>query len=98
TDFVVKSLNFSNSIPRTFDLLVANHVVEHVADLLLWFAECGALLRDGGRLLLSVPDRNYTFDFFRPVSLASQILRAHEERARKPQLWQVVDHFYYHQK
>src|SRR5699024_3094175 len=28
----------------------------------------------------------------------SQILRAHEERARKPQLWQVVDHFYYHQK
>ncbi len=98
TDFVVKERDFSSSIPMRFDLVAAHHVVEHVADLIFWFSECSALLEEGGRLFLSVPDRRYTFDYFRPVSLASQILRASEEKATKPQLWQVVEHFYYHQK
>ena len=98
TDFVIETADFSSRIGRSFDLIVAHHVIEHVADPLLWFAQCGKLLRDGGRVFLSVPDRNFTFDFFRPVSLASQMVRAHEEGARKPQLWQVVDHFFYHQK
>lgn len=97
-DFVVKDLHFSRSIPRRFDLIAAHHVVEHIANLLLWLEECHALLRDDGRIFLSIPDKRFTFDFFRPVSLASQVLRSSKEKAEKPQLWQVVEHFYYHQK
>lgn len=98
TDYVVKDLDFARHISKTFDMVVAHHVVEHIADLIFWFRECEQLLKPNGMLFLSLPDRRYTFDYFRPISLASQIVRAAEEHPLKPPFWQVVDHFYYHQK
>jgi SAM-dependent methyltransferase len=97
-DYVVKEPAFSEKISRRFDMLVAHHVIEHVADPVFWFRQCSALLKQGGRVFLSIPDRRYTFDYFRPVSLAAHMVRAMEEKPSKPPLWQVVDHFYYHFK
>jgi len=48
--------------PNSFDGLVASHVIEHVANPLGVLAEFSRVLRDGGKLLLVVPDRTRTFD------------------------------------
>ena len=52
----------------------------------------------GGAVFLSVPDKRYTFDYYRPESLATQMIRAHAEKLDKPDKWQLVEHFYYHFK
>ncbi|WP_156964641.1 methyltransferase domain-containing protein [Methylocapsa aurea] len=97
-DYVVKSNRFVDQIKERFDLLVANHVVEHIPDLIFWFQQAQTLLTRGGIAFLAVPDRRYTFDYFRPLSLATQMIRAHRDRLEKPDMWHLAEHFYYHQK
>lgn len=97
-DFVVKGSRPSRFIGDKFALICASHVIEHIPDLILWFAELDAMLGDGGRVFLAIPDKRYTFDYFRPVSRATEIIRAHSERLERPGIWQLADHFFYHQK
>lgn len=97
-DYVVKSHHFAPVIDQKFDLIVANHVIEHIPDTIYWLRQLAALLVDTGRIFLSVPDRRYTFDYFRKETRATEMLRAHREKLDKPGLWQLLDHFYYHQK
>ena len=97
-DHVVKTRAFAGSITPGFDLIVAHHVIEHVPDLIFWFGQIEGLLGASGLLFLSIPDRRYTFDFFRPVSLATQMIRAHAERLERPDVWQLTEAFYYHMK
>lgn len=97
-DHVVKSSNFAEQITPGFGCIVAHHVIEHVPDLIFWFEEVEKLLARSGLLYLSIPDRRYTFDFFRPVSLATQMMRAHAEGLERPDVWQLTEAFYYHMK
>lgn len=97
-DHVVKGADFAAKLAPGFACVVANHVVEHVPDLIFWFAQIEALLADDGVLFLAVPDRRYTFDYFRPVSLATQMIRAHADRLQRPDVWQLTEAFYYYMK
>lgn len=74
-----------------YDFIVANHVLEHVPDLAGWLRETAQLLVEGGRLLLSVPDRRYTFDVLRPASTTGQVLAAHDAGDRRPGVAAVYD-------
>lgn len=94
--YVVKQKLFAAEIPDRFDLLIANHVIEHIADPIRWLAELATLAKPGGSLMLSVPDRRYTFDYLRPVSSAADFLRAHAEDLQKPSRWQMLESIYYH--
>lgn len=73
--------------------VIASHVVEHVPDLVGWLADVAAVLEDGGRLLLGVPDRRYTFDTLRPPTTVGQVLQAHSLRDTVPSERAVYDHF-----
>ncbi|MEE4212670.1 MAG: methyltransferase domain-containing protein [Parvularcula sp.] len=101
-DFVVKGRNIADQIQSEtnyrFDLIVANHVIEHVPDIIFWFRQLERLLNPQGRVFLAVPDRRYTFDYFRPETIATQIVRAHVEGIDKPSKWQLAESYYYHQK
>lgn len=97
-DFVVKSSRLAENIPERFELVCASHVIEHVADVVRWLYEIASLLSENGRVFLAIPDRRYTFDYFRNTSTAAQMLRAYDEKLKIPSKWQLVDHFYYHQK
>lgn len=64
----------------TFDALVASHVLEHMPDLISFLDSSRRLVRDDGCLVFALPDKRWCFDFFRPVSLAGDVLLAHSQR------------------
>lgn len=53
---------------KTFDFVVMNHVLEHVANPIQVISNVLAGLQEGGLLVLSIPDRNFCFDRSRVVT------------------------------
>jgi hypothetical protein len=94
-DYVVKQKRFAAAVPARFDAVIANHVLEHVADPILWLEQVGEL-SPAGNLFLTVPDRRYTFDYLRPVSTAADFLRAYAEDLERPSRWQMLEAIFYH--
>jgi predicted SAM-dependent methyltransferase len=89
--YVVQSIDDYPRIEERFDYILASHVVEHAPDLLGWIEALLRLLNPRGRIVLAVPDRRFTFDYFRPVSTLGDILEAYFERRRRPTFRQVFD-------
>lgn len=78
-----------------FDYAVASHVFEHLPNPVGWLRDVASLLVQGGVIALAVPDRRYTFDFFRAETTAAQLV-AHELAAlTRPCLTQLADHYYH---
>ena len=78
---------------RKIEYVVASHVVEHVPDLVGWLVEISEILSDHGQLRLVIPDRRFTFDFFRRESRMSDVLSAFIAQSRAPTPIQIIDHF-----
>ncbi len=76
-----------------FDWVIASHVIEHVPDLVGWLHDVAAVLVDGGRLALAIPDRRYCFDALRPPTTVGQVLQAHFDGDTRPSVRAVFDHF-----
>ena len=93
--YVLGGRVMSDVVDRTFDLVIANHVIEHVPDMIGWLIEVGQLTDPGGHLFLSVPDRRFTFDYFRPVTDAVELVRAHDEKRTRPSEYQIARQLYY---
>ncbi|AXF07068.1 class I SAM-dependent methyltransferase [Paraburkholderia graminis] len=74
------------------DYVVASHVVEHVPDLVTWLRELAAVLKPTGEVRLAVPDRRFTFDYFRRESGLPEVLTSYVERARVPRPFCLFDH------
>jgi SAM-dependent methyltransferase len=56
---------------EAFDVVIASHLIEHLANPIQALGEFARVLRPGGRLVLVVPDRTRTFDAVRePTPLA----------------------------
>lgn len=76
-----------------YSWVVASHVIEHVPDLIGWLGQVAAVLEDGARLVLAIPDRRFTFDALRPQTTVGQILQAHDDQDATPSIRAVYDHF-----
>ena len=50
------------------DFVVCNHVIEHVANPALLVEDLFRIVRPGGHVVLTVPDKRYTFDHERPLT------------------------------
>jgi len=59
------------------DYIAASHVIEHTTDLCGFLKDCSALLKEGGTLLLVIPNRLCVLDFYRPASTPGDVLLAH---------------------
>jgi SAM-dependent methyltransferase len=75
------------------DYVVASHVIEHVPDLVGWLREMRDVLKPGGRLLLIIPDKRFTFDIYRRLTSMEEVSLAFEEHRRIPGLRCIMDHF-----
>jgi hypothetical protein len=57
-----------------------------------------SLLAPGGTIALAVPDRRYTFDFFRAETTVAQLVAYDLENGARPSLTQLTDHFFHVRK
>ena len=74
-DFIAPKINESTFEGMQFDYILASHVIEHVPDMIGWLKHLLNTLSLNGRIILAVPDRRYTFDYFRPLSTVGQLMR-----------------------
>lgn len=95
-DFVCPTPIYSRVIDEEFDLVVANHVIEHIPDTIRWLEELASVMAPGGHLFLSIPDKRYTFDIARRNTNFIDLLRNYEEEIKKPHVYQILEHFYFH--
>jgi hypothetical protein len=79
-----------------FDYVIASHMIEHVPDMIGWFNEVCEVLSPSGLISLVIPDRRYTFDFFRPETSISDLIACHLEKLKKPSARQIVEHYFLH--
>lgn len=94
-DYVIKSRDFAHHVDREVDMVIANHVIEHIPDPIHWLSEVSRLVTRNGHLLLAVPDRRYTFDYFRRESDAVEMLMANEERRERATAGDIARHLYF---
>jgi 2-polyprenyl-3-methyl-5-hydroxy-6-metoxy-1,4-benzoquinol methylase len=66
-----RSLPFQSG---SLDFLIANHVIEHLANPLGTLSEWYRCLKDGGHLYMSVPDKRYCFDSGRELTTWAHLL------------------------
>lgn len=77
-DYVVRN----NSVKKTvkeqkFDYVIASHVIEHIPDMVRWLQDIGEVLHPGGKVSLIIPDKRFTFDINRRVSLPAEVIGAY---------------------
>ncbi len=94
-DFVQTGDTFPAELHGRFDIVIANHVVEHVPNLIGWLEQIRLLLRPGAVLAMAVPDRDYTFDKLRELTTLREILTAYFEGRTSPSLASIVDQQYF---
>lgn len=64
---------------RSQDFVIANMVIEHVANPLAMIEEMFRVVRSGGHVVLSAPDKNYTFDKQRAVTSFEHVREEYEQ-------------------
>lgn len=96
-NYVTTGKNFAKEIEQKFDLVIANHVVEHIPDLICWLRNISSILNSKGYLFLAVPHKEYTFDKERSLTALSEIIHNYEQDLEDPTRQQIFD-FLYHKR
>lgn len=65
TDILVKNDKYTSFTTDTYDLIIANHVIEHVSCVITWLRELESMLNENGLLFLTIPDKKFSFDKYR---------------------------------
>ena len=85
----------TNLLPdgQLFDYIIASHVFEHLPDPIGFLQRCERSLKPEGKLFLMIPDRRFTFDYFRPVSSTGDLLRSFLEGRTRHDPGNLYDHY-----
>jgi len=57
----------------TYDCVISSHCLEHIADPIRALLEWKRVIRQRGRLLLILPNRDHTFDWRRPITTIAHL-------------------------
>ncbi len=75
-----------------YDFAVAAQVAQYVPNLLGWFKGLHDVLRVGGVLNISLPDKRFMFDILRHTSTIGEAVEAYYQDLARPSLRQLFDH------
>lgn len=89
-DHVVKGPRLSAFVTGEIDLVLANHVVEHVPDPIGWLVDIASFCAAGASVFLSVPDQRFTFDYFKQPTDVGCLVRSHEQGKDRPDAYDVA--------
>jgi SAM-dependent methyltransferase len=78
-----------------FDIVIANHVIEHIPDVIGWLKQLSQITAEGRHLSMAVPDRRYTFDIVRTVSDVADLIDCHRQELTVPTFRQILKHLYF---
>jgi SAM-dependent methyltransferase len=65
------------AIDRKFDIVFSSHVIEHSVDLVAHLSQVRSLLNDHGHYFLVIPNRRYTFDFYKQTTDVEDVIATH---------------------
>jgi len=71
TDIImdIDSGDFSQITEQNFDFFIANHVIEHLVNPIRFLKNIHEIMIPGSILYLAIPDKNYTFDKNRELTI-----------------------------
>ncbi|MEK7989557.1 MAG: glycosyltransferase, partial [Thiotrichaceae bacterium] len=64
---------------NTYDFVVFNHVIEHIANPINMVGELFRVVKVGGLVVLSAPDKDFTYDNPRPLTSFEHLLEEYEQ-------------------
>lgn len=93
-DYVWDGRPLPDVVGRTskFQLVIANHVIEHVPDVITWLQDISDVLAENGEVWLNIPDKRYCFDFRRPLTSFPELVGRHINQIKQPQPTDVYAH------
>ena len=71
---------------ESFDFIIVNHVLEHLYDPIFAISECFRVLKEEGSLVISIPDKRFTFDKHRKLTRWEKLLAKFQNKKREPDL------------
>jgi hypothetical protein len=97
-DFVWGDETLSAIVEKSapFDYIIASHVIEHVPDVIGWLNEICDVLKASGIISLIIPDKRFTFDFYRPITSLADLVSCHLEKRRRPSARQIFEAYLLH--
>ena len=73
-DYVTSALDIDSAIENAghlgkYDYILSSHNFEHLPNPIKFLQACAKVLKSHGCLSMAIPSKNYTFDFFRGLTL-----------------------------
>lgn len=75
-----------------YDFAIAAQVAQYVPNLCGWFRGIHEVMRPGGVMNLTIPDKRLTFDINRKESTLGEVVEAYYQDYARPSLRQMFDH------
>ncbi len=95
-DYVIKGESYSEYINKKFDLVIANHVIEHIPNVIKWLQDISLILKKDGFLFLTIPHKEYTFNKLRALTSLEELTLNNLQDLKAPNVHQISDQLYYH--
>lgn len=75
-DYVWKGGNYSDLTGKIeyYDYIIAAQIIEHTTDFIGFLKDCSLMINENGFISLSVPDKRYCFDHYRPITSIAQVI------------------------
>ena len=67
-DYIIKKTYLDAVGEKRFGTVFSSHVIEHTFDVIAHLKEISEILEAEGRYVLCIPDKRFTFDYFREVT------------------------------
>ena len=78
-DYIGDAATLDGLPDATFDFAIANHVIEHLQDPILFLKSIAAKLAPGGRAMIAAPDKRYCMDQPRSLTPFEHLVEDHEK-------------------